>query len=120
MKYELTKNFIEYKGRKLYQIKALKDFWKVEVGDLGGYIWKVEVGDLGGYIEKESNLSQEGDCWVCDEAKVFGDAEVYGNAKIRDIAEVYGNAKIYGNVMVSDYAVINGSDKIGGDLFIYN
>ncbi len=106
MKYELTENFIEYKGRKLYQIKALKDFWKVEVGDLGGY------------IEKESNLSQEGDCWVCDEAKVFGDAEVYGNAKIRDSALVYGEAKIYGNAMVSDYAVINGSDKIGGDLFI--
>jgi len=75
MKYELTTTFIEHNGKKLYQIKALKDF-----GD-------VYAGELGGYIEKESNLSQEGDCWV------YGNAKVYGNARIFDDAKVCGNTQ---------------------------
>ena len=96
MKYELTKNFIEHNGKKLYQIKALKNF---------GY---VRAGDLGGYIEKESNLSQEGYCWVYDEAKVYGYAKVYDNA------EVSGNAEVYGNAYVRGYAQVSGNYKIGG------
>jgi hypothetical protein len=52
MKYKLTENFIEYKGKKLYQIQSLKNFSDVAVGELGGY------------IESEKNLSQEGDCWI--------------------------------------------------------
>jgi len=84
MKYELTKNFIEHNGKKLYQIKALKNF---------GY---VRAGDLGGYIEKESNLSQEGNCWVFVNAKAYDNAEVYGNAYVRGYAQVSGNYKIGG------------------------
>ena len=71
MKYELTSNTKEINGATLYQIRALKDFVAVKAGDLGGW------------IEKESNLSQEGNCWV------YGDAEVYGNAWISDYAKVY-------------------------------
>jgi len=102
MKYELTKNFIEHNGKKLYQIKALKNF---------GY---VRAGDLGGYIEKESNLSQEGYCWVYDEAKVYGYAKVYDNAEVSGNAEVYGNAKVYENAYVRGYAQVSGNYKIGG------
>ena len=47
MKYKLTENFIEYKGKKLYQIQSLKNFSDVAVGELGGY------------IESEKNLSQK-------------------------------------------------------------
>ena len=85
MKYELTKNFIEHNGKKLYQIKALKNF---------GY---VRAGDLGGYIEKESNLSQEGNCWVFVNAKAYDEAKVYDDAYVRGYAEVCGNSKIRGN-----------------------
>ncbi|AEC16406.1 phage related protein [Gallibacterium anatis UMN179] len=66
MKYQLTKTSIVFCFRKLYRIQALKDL--PEIG--------VKAGDLGGWIEDESNLSQDGN------ARVSGDLEVYGNAKI--------------------------------------
>lgn len=45
----------------LYRIQALKKFAIVKAGDKGGF------------IEKESNLSQDGNCWIYDNAKVYGD-----------------------------------------------
>jgi len=33
-KYELTTNFVEINGKKLYQIKAIRDFNSVKIGDL--------------------------------------------------------------------------------------
>ena len=47
-KYELTAEFIEKWGKKLFRIKALISFESVEVGELGGY------------VEKEDNLAQTG------------------------------------------------------------
>lgn len=68
-KYELTSESITLPdGTRLYRIKALRDFGNVNAGDLGGF------------IEKESNLSHDGDAWVCGNARVCGDAEVCGNA----------------------------------------
>ena len=86
-KYELTENVKEVYGRRLFQIKALKDFSGVKAGELGGW------------IEKEENLSQDGDAWV------YGDAEVYGNA------EVYGDAEVCSDAVVcadGDYTTIKG------------
>lgn len=37
-KYSLTENVMNYNGRKVYQIKALKDFGDVKAGELGGWI----------------------------------------------------------------------------------
>lgn len=67
-KYELTEKSINlnFSNRTLYQIRALKDFNNVKAGDFGGY------------IEDESNLSQDGNCWVSDSAKVYGNAKIYG------------------------------------------
>jgi hypothetical protein len=48
----LKKSKIEFLGKTLFQIQALKDF---------GYISK---GEKGGFVESEVNLSQEGDSWV--------------------------------------------------------
>jgi len=60
MKYEILKDdFIEFDGRKLYRIKALKDFRNVEKGEIGGY------------IESKRNLSHEGDAWVSGNARVL-------------------------------------------------
>ncbi len=82
MKYELTNETINHSGRKLYRIRALKDFSNVNKGELGGY------------VEKESNLSQYDNCWVSGNARVYGDAEVYGNAKVSGDAWVFGNAEV--------------------------
>jgi hypothetical protein len=77
-KYELTSETKGINGVILHRIKALKDF--VCQG------FQVNKGDLGGWVESESNLAQEGNCWVFGNALVSGDALVSGNAL------VFGNA----------------------------
>lgn len=132
-KYELvkedTKTFVD--GNAIYRIRALKDF-----GD-------VKAGDLGGYIEKEENLSQEGNCWVYDNAKVFDNvqvfdnakiygevrvfdnakvyenAEIFGDGRIRGNAEVFGNAQVFDNVRIYDNAKIYGNSEVYGEAQIY-
>lgn len=106
-KYELTTNTKMWFGRKLYQIKALKDFGNVKAGELGGY------------IEKEENLSHDGIAWVfdnacvCDDAKVYDDAYVYGNACVFDNAHVLGNAQIYDTTWVHcDAQISSNADYI--------
>lgn len=69
-KYKLTEEKIEFLGRTLYRIQALKDFSDVKKGDKGGF------------IEKESNLSQEHNARVSGNAWVYGDAMVYGDARV--------------------------------------
>src|SRR5438132_8371421 len=88
-KYELIADeFIENIGKKLYRIRALKNF-----GD-------VKAGDLGGYVEQEKNLSHEGDAWISGEACAHGRAQVLAHAKVSDLAEVGGDARICGNAEV--------------------
>lgn len=48
----------------------------------------VEVGDLGGWIEKEENLSHEGKAWVCGDAKVWGNAEVFSASHVLVIGAI--------------------------------
>ena len=92
-KYELTDETIEVYGTALHRIKALKDFGNVKKGELGGY------------VESERNLSQEGNCWVFGNAKVYDNAWVFGNAEVYGNAEVCGNAEVYGD---ADYITIKG------------
>lgn len=94
-KYELTNSTIKFDGQILCRIKALKDF-----GD-------VKAGDLGGYVSDENNLSQNGNCWVYDDAKVYGLGEVRDNATIHQISlirssTVTGDSIITGDSKISD------------------
>ena len=66
--------------RTLYQIKSLRDFGTVRAGELGGY------------IEKESNLSQEGNCWVGFDAVVYEDAIVKDDAQVFECVCVHGKS----------------------------
>ena len=94
MKYELLKNnFIEYKGRKLYRIKALKSFSDIKCGDIGGY------------VENGKNLSQNGNCWIYNNAKVYDDGRVFDNAIIKNDAEVFDNASVLDNAIIQDNAI---------------
>ena len=86
-KYELTEDTIQFCGKTLHRIKALRDFCDVKSGDLGGY------------IENENNLSQENNAWVTGFALVTGSAQVTGSAHVTGSAQVTGNA---------DFAVIKG------------
>lgn len=94
-KYELTEEKITINvNQTLYRIKALRDFGSVKAGDLGGF------------VESEKNLSHDGDCWICDGAKVYEDAKVFGSAII------FNFAIISGSVSVCGYAKVFGSARI--------
>lgn len=115
-----SQHTITYKNRTLHRIQALRDFSDVKKGDIGGW------------IEKEFNLSQEGLCWIYNNAKVYDNAEVYNDAKILNRARVYGNAvisdlaylcndiKVYDNArirgcaIIADVAVIKEKTFVGG------
>ena len=119
-KYTFTDETITIDGTVLHRIKALADFNDVKNGELGGF------------IEKKENLSYYGFSWVYDEAKVFGDAMVSGNATIHNNAQIFGDAHIYGNTkildsvnvyddaIVSDNAIIYGCANIFGNARIYD
>ena len=119
LKYELVKTDIkEFEGKTLYRIRSLKDFSDVVDGDLGGY------------IESDANLSHEDDCWVYGNALVFGNARVAGNAWVygyasvsgtawvTDEASVYGNACIYGNASVLGNARVFNNAKVSGTIIL--
>ena len=101
-KYELTSETIEFNGSTLYRIRAIKSFSDVKAGNLGGW------------VEKEENLSQTDNAWVYSNAKVFGNAIVEGNAK------VLGNAKVYGNAVVCDNAMVYGNSEVYGNAKVYD
>ena len=102
----------DFYGNFLYRIQAVKDFSDVKAGDKGGWV--------SGY----HNLSQEGNCWVYDEAKVYNNARVYENAVIlnnvciSDYSQVYGYAMIFDNAYVCEYANIFDKAKVFEDTFI--
>lgn len=100
-KYKLGK--LEYvdKTRWLYRIIALKDFADVKKGDIGGF------------IKSENNLSQEGNCWIYDNAEVMDNALVQGNARI------VGNAMISRNAFINENAIVGGHAKVSDNAEIY-
>ena len=113
-KYEIVKtNNIIHGGKTLYRIKALKSFNTVD----GGVVLK---GKLGGFIESENNLSQNGNCWIFNEAKVFGCAKILDDAVIRKNAGIFGNAVICDNALVDDDAWVCGKTVICGCAKIFN
>ena len=95
-KYEL----VECDKAGFFQIKSLRDFNDVMIGELGGY------------IEKEENLSHNGDAWV------YGDACVSGNAHVSGDALVYENAWVSGDAHVSGDACVSGNAHVSGDALV--
>lgn len=118
-KYILLENDTkEVDGRKLYRIKCIRNEKPLVDGLLGGY------------IESESNLSHNYNCWVGDDACVFGDAVVTGNALVAGKAKVYDkahivdnaivncNAKVFGSATISFFAKVINCAQISGNAFI--
>lgn len=101
-KYELTEDVRMINGKRLYRIKAIRDFCDVRKGRLGGY------------IESERNLDHEGNAWVDDHAKVYDAARVFDNAWVCDEACVRENAAVGENTYVRDHAEIRGSALVSG------
>lgn len=94
-----------------YRIRALRRIERpfglspVEPGDLGGYVAidTVPYGDC---------LSNDGDCWIADEAFVSG--YVSGDSQVTGHAHVGYPSKVSGQSLISDYAqVIDGAEVSG-------
>lgn len=62
---------------------------------------------MGGWIESEENLSQEGCCWIGDEATVCANAKVEHGAIVRGHAAVVGDAWVQDKAIVDGYAVVS-------------
>lgn len=119
-KYKLRTDLnITVNEKTLYRIEALKDFGNVKAGELGGY------------VENQCNLSQFDNCWIYDNAMVFGDARVikdalvYDNAQVFESAQVFGEARVSGNAQVLEnaqvfgYAQVFGKALVLGDAQVY-
>lgn len=108
LKYKIRKDLSKnVDGHTVYRIEALKLFSDVKKGDLGGW------------IAMEDNLSQEGDCWVYDDACVYENARVYGDAQIYAYAKIYESAEIYQDALISGNAQVFGMAEIYGHASIY-
>lgn len=112
-KYELTDETIIIDGKTLHRIKALRSFGSVVKGELGGF------------VECEANLSQRGNCWVYNNAKIHNAARVVNNSQIMDNANVCGNAQVYknakvmGNANVCENAQVEDNAKLYGNAQVY-
>ena len=93
-KYILTDETIQFNGKTLYRIKALKDFSSVKKGELGGW------------VESINNLSQFNNCWIYNEAKAMDKARVSGNGKLSGNVIISGNVNVHCNALVCDHAKI--------------
>ena len=106
-KYELTEETINVFGKTLHRIRATRDFSNVHAGDLGGF------------IENELNLSHDRDTWVYGNALVYGDARVGGKALVSGDARVGGDAWVGGNALVSGNARVGGNALVSGNARVY-
>lgn len=124
MKYELYKE----DGEGLFRIRALHDFETPYS--------HVKTGELGGYVVDTKNLSQEGNCWIYPNGRVYGGAMVSDNAVVglpnahwNDKVDVSGNAKVIedacifngdicGNAVVSGDAEVRSCKSISGDVVV--
>lgn len=104
-KYCITRQSTGYDGHTLHRIKALVDIPR----------YFIKAGEVGGWIENEKNLSHDGNCWVADDAIVYGDAGVSGDAIVYGNAKIYGKAHVYGNARVCDYAEVYGHAWVFGN-----
>lgn len=103
---------IKYGGRILYRIVALRDFSDVKAGDRGGY------------VQSERNLSQQGDCWIYDEAmamdntlvaqnaKMYHSAKLWGSAKMTNFAEIHNKAQMFNKSFMGGHARIFGESMM--------
>lgn len=100
-KYELVPETVtKFYSKSMYRIRALKDFFDVKKGDLGGY------------VESEENLSQTGNCWIYDNSIVGLGARVIDNAIVKDRSIVINGSEISDDAIVEKYSIIDKSSVV--------
>lgn len=114
MKYTILTN--QYKpwknGKSVYRIQALRDFGNVKAGTIGGF------------VSCSDNLSQEGNCWIADNAVaaefscVQRDAVLSGEACLSGFAWIGGQSRVTGNAVMTDYTSAYDNAFIGGFAYL--
>ena len=116
-KYEILmdeKNTIEFEGRVLHRIRALKNFGLVEIGEIGGY------------VQTEDNLSQYGNCWIYDDAKCMDNAKctdnsvMYWNSCMYDNSRMFNNSKMYDNTKMFDNSRMFNNSKMSDNTKMFD
>lgn len=85
----------------LHRIRALQDVRE-----------DVHQGDLGGFVESERNLSQEGSCWIYDNAlagensRVIEQSTLHWACRALGSSIISGDARLDRNVWVLDNAIV--------------
>lgn len=109
MKYEILEQTYQLTdGRKVYRIKAVRDFGSVKKGEVGGF------------VEADDNLSHHGLCWIAGSAMALGRSQVTGDALLKDRARIYDWTMITDRCVVQDDAILKdfvfgyGDAVIGG------
>ena len=106
-KFKLTTETKELDGVVLYRIQALKEFYDIKKGDLGGW------------VETEGNLSQDENAWISENALVYENAWVFGNARVSGNARVFGSGMVYENAWVFGDAMVSGNARVFGSGMVY-
>ena len=91
--------------RPLYQIRALIDI----------PAHNVKAGDLGGYVENMTNLSQEGQAWIADNAYACSNARVEGAALLKDHAAATAHSRVHGYAVAEGYSYLSGESDLSGN-----
>jgi NDP-sugar pyrophosphorylase family protein len=120
-KYEFTGETKHIGDITVRRIRLLVD---IEYGEMSNRP-KFKAGTIGGWIEREDNLSQEGRCFVADNACVYGHAFVKDDALVADDANVFGFASVsleafvHGHATVCGFGVVTDHAGIGGHAMVY-
>ena len=72
---------------------------------------QVGPGALGGYVQTEDNLSQDGTCWIYNQAILFEEAVVEDDGRMFDGAVARGSALISGDARMFERAVAEGNSS---------
>lgn len=72
---------------------------------------QVGPGALGGYVQTEDNLSQDGTCWIYDQAICCEEAVVEDDGRMFDGAVAQGSALISGDARMFERAVAEGNSS---------
>lgn len=131
MKYVLSNEMRKIKPRQgkevvLYRIKAIQNFTVMSLKSKVRYEGekrtivrvieekRIKAGDSGGFVQSEKNLSQEGSCWIDNDAFAFGAAKVCDDAYLGGRAAIGGKVKLFDETKVVDEVQLGGSMKLYG------
>ncbi|WP_375664362.1 MULTISPECIES: hypothetical protein [unclassified Bartonella] len=129
-KYEFTGETIEVGFKTLHRIRALRDFGDVKKGDLGGFIgseynlshhgncWVGGKAKVYANARVYDNAVVSGYAHVNVEACIYENARVYGKAVVGGF--VYGNAEVYGFARIYPRARIYGNAHVHYNAWVFN